>query len=71
MTSTSSVGSWKHSDLPEAVPVVTIVGAVERAQQGVSLVHVERVDAGALERVVNARVELVGDRDEARRLRDA
>jgi hypothetical protein len=29
--STSSVGSWKHSDLPEAVPVVTIVGALERA----------------------------------------
>ena len=24
--SSSSVGSWKHSDFPEAVPVVTIVG---------------------------------------------
>ena len=26
-SSTSSVGSWKHSDFPDAVPVVTIVVA--------------------------------------------
>ena len=26
VASTSSVGSWKQSDFPEAVPVVTIVG---------------------------------------------
>ena len=26
-SSVSSVGSWKHSDLPDAVPVVTIVVA--------------------------------------------
>ena len=30
---TSSVGSWKHSDLPEAVPVVTIVGPSKRLGQ--------------------------------------
>src|SRR5215211_7088066 len=29
--STSSVGSWKHSDLPDAVPVVTIVGPAHAA----------------------------------------
>src|SRR5215217_3172934 len=29
--STSSVGSWKHSDLPDAVPVVTIVGPAQAA----------------------------------------
>src|SRR5215211_1925148 len=28
---TSSVGSWKHSDLPDAVPVVTIVGPAHAA----------------------------------------
>ena len=41
---------------------------LEGAHQGVALVQVERVDAGMLERVVDARVELVRDRDEERRL---
>ncbi len=30
-SSVSSVGSWKHSDLPDAVPVVTIVGPSQAA----------------------------------------
>ena len=51
--------------------MVTIVGAVEGAQQRVALVHVERVDPGALQRVVDARVELVRDRDQERLLASA
>ena len=68
MTSTSSVGSWKQSDLPEAVPVVTIVGASKALSSASRWCMVERVDAGALQRVVDARVELVGDRDQERLL---
>ena len=43
--STSSVGSWKHSDLPDAVPVVTIVVRLERGLERLGLVAPERVDA--------------------------
>ena len=40
--STSSVGRLKHSDLPDAVPVVTIVGPPSAASQRLGLVGVER-----------------------------
>ena len=40
----SSVGSWKHSDLPDAVPVVTIVVALPRRLERLRLVAPEEVD---------------------------
>ena len=45
---TSSVGRLKHIDLPEAVPVVTIVGPSGGGVDGVGLVGVEPLDAHAL-----------------------
>ena len=44
---TSSVGRLKHSDLPDAVPVVTIVGPAQARLERLGLVGVERVDPGA------------------------
>ena len=34
--STSTVGSWKHRDFPDAVPVVTIVGPAKALRRAAS-----------------------------------
>ena len=56
----------KHSDLPDAVPVVTIVGPSHALLQRLGLVRVQLLDPGGGERVAQRRVQLVGHRDERR-----
>ena len=48
----------KHSDLPDAVPVVTIVGPAQAAAQRLRLVGVEPLDARALQRREHVGVQL-------------
>ena len=65
--STSSVGSWKHSDLPDAVPVVTIVGPLPRGLERLGLVAPEEVDAARAQRRRARRgAASCGQRDHAR-----
>ena len=64
VVSTSSVGSWKHSDLPEAVPVVTTVGPSNALSSASAWWRVEVLDPGVVKRLGDRPAELVGDGDE-------
>ena len=68
MHRTSSVGSWKQSDFPDAVPVVTTVGPSNASRSACSLMVVQAFDPCLRERAGDPPVEVVGDRDRARRM---
>ena len=63
--STSSVGSWKHSDLPDAVPVVTIVGPAQAACSASAWWEYSRSIPRAASASRDAGVQLLGQRDRA------
>ena len=63
------MGSWKHSDLPDAVPVVTIVGPAHAAWIASAWWDHSRSMPAGPQRVRDLGVQLLGDRRLAAGLR--
>ena len=63
------MGSWKPSDLPDAVPVVRTTGRSHGRGERLGLVRPQRLDARARERGGDVGMEIGGDRRHARRAR--